>query len=94
MNRPTYIIIFIAIVIVGLSLAQIGVANQISTTGSELAALQNKVANLKRENTVLQEEILMAASLTNISNKADKLGFAATKSEVYLNSSVSLAMRQ
>ena len=93
MKRPTYIIIFIALIIVGLSLAQIGVANKISTTGSELALLQNKVADLKRENAVLQEEILTAASLTNISNEADKLGFAVSKSEVYLSTSVPLAMR-
>lgn len=94
MKRPVLFIIFILTIIAGLSLAQIGVANQVSTTGAELATLQNKVSDLKRENSILQEEILDASSFTNISEKADKLGFAVVRSEVYLTTSTALAMGQ
>lgn len=94
MRRPTLFIIFILTIIIGLSLAQIGVANKVATTGSQLAILQNKVADLKRENSILQEQILSIASLTNISEKAHTLGFVTTKSEVYLNTALPLAMKQ
>jgi cell division protein FtsL len=94
MKRPALFIIFILTIIIGLSIAQIGIANQVSTAGSELASLQNNVSDLKRENAVLQEQILTTASLTNISEKAARMGFVLKKAEVYLNTSTSLAMRQ
>jgi cell division protein FtsL len=94
MKRPTYIIIFIAIVISVLTVLQIGVANQISTTGADLANLQKKVADFERENTILQEQILDAASYTNISEKADELGYAPSSSQVYLNTPLPLAYKQ
>ncbi|HZE87044.1 MAG TPA: hypothetical protein VE090_02440 [Methylomirabilota bacterium] len=94
MKRPVYLLIFVISVIVGLSLAQISVANQIATTGSELADLQKQVSDYKRDNMVLNEQFLEASSLTNISQKADKLGFVEAKSQVYLNTPLPLALKQ
>ena len=94
MKRPVYLIIFIAIVIVGLTLAQISVGNQISTTGTELSKLQKQVTDYERENAILQEEILNTSSYTNISEKADELGYAPNTTVINLNVAPPLAMKQ
>ncbi len=94
MKRPLAIIIFVGLVIVTLSVVQASVANQISTTGADLVALQDKLDNYKRENMVLQEKLLQASSLTNLSEKAKKLGFVDAKKQVYLNTPLPLALKQ
>ena len=94
MKRPTYIIIFIGVIITALTVLQISVANQISTTGTQLAELQKKVADFERENAILQEQILDTSSYTNIKTKADKLGYAPVTTQVYLDTSISLAYKQ
>lgn len=93
MKRPVYVIIFIFITIIGLAIAQVSVANQISTTGAELAKLQTEVDDYKRQNTILQEELLAVASFTNISETAEKLGYVEAKSQVSLTAPLPLARR-
>ena len=93
MKRPIYLIIFIVTIIIGLSVAQASVSNQISTTGSELASLQKQVNDYKRENTILHEQYLEASSFTNIAEKAKHLGFVEAKSKLYLNTPLPLALR-
>lgn len=94
MKRPVYVIIFIFVTILGLSIAQISVSNQISTAGSELAALQHEVETYERENTILEEEVLTASSFTNISEKAEKLGYVEVKTSVSLTAPLPLALKQ
>lgn len=93
MKRPIYVIIFIFVTILGLGIAQISIANQISTTGAELAQLQEEVDAYERENTILEEELLELASLTNISEKAEQLGFIEAKNQVALTNNLPLARR-
>jgi cell division protein FtsL len=94
MKRPVYLIIVIFITIVGLAIAQVSVANQISTTGAELAALQTEVDEYKRQNTVLQEELLAAASFTTIAEQAEELGYEQVKNRLTLSESLPLALKQ
>lgn len=93
MKRPVYLIIFIFVTILGLEIAHISVVNQISTTGAELADLQEEIDNYERENTILEEELLAAASFTNISEKAEQLGFVEVKNQVALTNTLPLARR-
>ncbi len=93
MKRPVHLIIFILTIIIGLAVGQASMANQLSTTGSELALIQQQVDNYKRENTVLQEQLLDAMSLTNISEKAKTLGFDDAKKQLSLVDKPSLALR-
>lgn len=94
MKRPVAVIIFIFVTIIGLGIAQISMANQISTTGAELADLQREVDIYERENTVLEEELLQASSFTNIAEKAKKLGFVESKTQVSLTAPLPLALKQ
>lgn len=94
MKRPAYLIIFIFVTIVGLAIAQVSVANQISTTGAELALLQKEVDEYKRQNTILQEELLAVASFTTISEQAKAMGYEQIKTQLTLSESLPLALKQ
>ena len=94
MKRPLAIIIITFIIIIGLSVVQVSVSNQLSTTGTELAEVEHQIDQYKKENTQLQEKVLLASSLTNISEKAEKKGFTEPKSFVYLTAQPQLALKQ
>jgi cell division protein FtsL len=94
MKRPVYLLIFILTIVIGLAIAQASIANQLSTTGAQLAALQTDVDNYKRENIVLQEQLLEASSFTNISEEAEKLGFVDAKVQISLSEPLPLALKQ
>jgi len=94
MKRPILLIIFIAFIIAGLTIAQINVGNKIATAGSELSQIQSEVDKYERENSILQEQILDTSSYTNIEEKAKELGFAPVKKSVSMVSAPPLAMKQ
>lgn len=87
------LIIFLGCVIVVLALVRITLVNSISTTGIKLVDIQNQIDKLKKENELLKEQYLMAASYTTISAKAQKLGFTPVKSQVDLSTPKPLAIR-
>lgn len=94
MKRPLAIIITTIIIIIGLSVVQVSVSNQLSTTGTELAEIEHQIDHYKKENTQLQEEVLLASSLTNIAKKAEQKGFTPTTSFVYLTTQPQLAFNK
>ncbi|HEX8932089.1 MAG TPA: hypothetical protein VF810_02965 [Patescibacteria group bacterium] len=94
MKRPTWIIIFILVTIMGLAIAQVSMANQISTTGAELANLQSQVDDYKKANIFLKEQLLQASAFTTISEEAKKLGFMEAKTEISLTAEPALALKQ
>lgn len=94
MRRPVYLLTGMCITILGLGIAQVSLSNQLSTAGVELAKVQQQVDNYKRENTILEEEVLAASSFTNISAKAEKLGFIEAKTNISLTNPLPLALKQ
>ena len=94
MKRPVAIIIFLFFTIIGLSIVQVSVSNKLSTTGTDLAAIEQEISQYKRENIQLQEKILTASSYTQISQQAQSRGFVSSKSLVYLTTPPPLALNQ
>lgn len=94
MKRPIYLLSFIISIIFGLTIVQIGVSNQLSTTGSELAVIEDKIDQVKKENLVLNEKVLQASALITIDQKAEQLGFVQAKSPLYLSTPLPLALKQ
>lgn len=94
MKKPVFIITFFVISIVSLWVTQVVISNRLSTTGIELEKIQSEIAKYKKENTLLEEKVLAASSLLNISKKAKALGFVESKSQVYLNNPLPLALNQ
>lgn len=93
MKKPVYFIAFIFLTIIALSVVQVSVANNISTTGTELEQYQNEIESYQRENALLEEKYLEAASLTNIDKKAQHLGFVPDKTPLSLSSPLPLALK-
>ncbi len=94
MKRPVRLVIFIFITIVGLSIVRVGLENSISTTGTELVSLQEKIENYKKANSVLKERYLAESSLTKIALIAKEKGFVTVKNQMYLSTPLPLALKQ
>ncbi len=93
-KRPGLIIIFMLFVILALSLVQVSLSNRIATDGAKLAKIDQQIDGYKKQNAILGEQALGAASFTIIANKAQKLGFVPEKSPIYLSTPLPLALKQ
>ncbi len=98
MKRYTFLLGGLMGIIIILSVVQISVSNMLSTGGISLSKMQEEIANYQRDNAMLREKIYTQASLTNISHKADKLGFVQedkkTTALVITDHTSSVALRQ
>ena len=94
MKRPLYILTFIILIIITLTVIRVSIVNSISTTGAELAMMQNDISAFKKQNTLLKEQYLEISSYTNIEEKAKKLGFVDSKLQLYLSTPLPLALKQ
>ena len=94
MKKPILFLGFIFFIVILLTVVQVTVANQISTTGIELNDLQNKVSQYKKENAILEQRYLEVSSLLNIESKAEKLGFVDAKYQEFISTPLPLALRQ
>ncbi len=93
MKKPLLFIGFNFIVITILSLIQVVVSNNISTTGIELGKLQDEISLLKKQNIVLREQVLISSSLTNIASRASEMGFKDSSSPLVISRNTPLARR-
>lgn len=94
MKKPVRIILFLVIVLLFLSIAKTFVSNRISTSGSELGIINEKINAYKIENTLLSEKLYALSSLTNILAQANSLGFAEEKSRFVLTNPLPIAFKQ
>jgi len=91
MRKPALIITSLVFVILVLSVVRISVANKIATSGIELQSIEDHVASLRRENLILQEKFLTLSSFTQISSRAGELGYVASRANLVISTSVSVA---
>lgn len=94
MKKPLVVITFLLLSIASLTMLRIALVNSISTTGIELAAIQEELTTYKKQNQILEERYLEASSLTNIEKRAEKLGFIEAKSQLYMSTPLPLALNQ
>lgn len=94
MNKSRFVLIFIAISILALSVIQTVMSNGLSTSGVLLNKISEEINFYKTENTILSEKLFLAASFKSIVSKASSLGFVEGKSQYVVTSSLPLAIRQ
>lgn len=75
MKRGYILLAGLILVVVILSVLQISISNMLSIGGIELSQVQTQIDGYQKENAVLKEQIYRVASLTNISQEAEKLGY-------------------
>ncbi len=93
MKKPYALLIFLFILVVILSVVRISLVNRISTTGTDLVAIDVKTKELKKENKLLKEKYLEAASYTTIMKKASTMGFVPSKEHLNMAAPLPLAIR-
>lgn len=79
MKKPILFIILIITIIISLSVVQVTVSNNLSTTGVELAKIEEKIIAYKKKNALLRQKLLAASSLDTIASKAAEMGFVEEK---------------
>lgn len=84
---------FISLVILCLAVLQVVVSNSLSTTGITLSDLQQEVNGYKKENSILQEKVLTASSLTQIASKAATMGYVEAKSQLVVGIALPIAIK-
>ncbi len=94
MKKEIFIVTSLIAVIVCLLITRTVISNGISTSGEVLGQIKEKTNALKMENAIIGEELYAMVSLTNLSEKAEKLGFVNSKDTVSLTKSLPLAIKQ
>ncbi|OGH47324.1 MAG: hypothetical protein A3A51_00950 [Candidatus Levybacteria bacterium RIFCSPLOWO2_01_FULL_39_10] len=94
MKKPFAILTVIIFTIVALVGTRSIIANEISTSGVALGAMQDEIRKYKVENTLLKEEMLKYSSLLYISSAAAKQGFSESKSNFALKKALPIALGQ
>ena len=93
MKRSISFLSLLIFSIVFLSFLQVFVSNKLSTTGVELANLQEELKTYKKGNYILKENLLTKTSLTHMASTAAVIGFVENKSRVFLTAPLPLARR-
>ena len=94
MRKPALTIGFLLVVIVALSVAKTFVSNRILASGPALGEIEDRSIAYKIENALLSEKLYSLSSLTNISTKAEDLGFVEEKTSFVLANPVPIALKQ
>lgn len=82
MNRRTLVIILFTITSFCLILLRIYVQNEVDILNFEHHAIQEEVKEVRRQNKLLEEQILYHSSLINISEKAEGEGYIEATYEI------------
>jgi hypothetical protein len=94
MNKP-YIVIFLLLgLIFSLSVGKAVLHNSLSTSGIFINKIEKEIAVLKTQNALLSEDLLVASSLRNITEKAKQLGFTNENTLMVIKTSKPLAIKQ
>lgn len=92
--KKTIVVLFIAVVILLLSIAQAISSNMLSTSGILMSKVNKDLKVYKTENAKIREKILRQTSLNNIASRASELGFTESKSKFVIEKSSPLAIKQ
>ena len=93
MKKPILFLGGLFAILVALSVVRVSLVNNISTHGIELVDLQARIEEYRKQNELLKEQYLQAASFTHIEKEAKKMGFAPTKNQMNMAAPPPLAKR-
>lgn len=94
MKKPVLALSIIILIIIALSVTRVVFSNGMSTSGVALDQIQTEISVYKIQNTILKEKLLSMTSLDYIASKASVLGFVESKTNISLNRSIPLAIKQ
>lgn len=93
MKKPAFVIISLLGIVIVFSVVKVIIHNRLSTSGVFVSKVEKEIDFYKTQNAILSEKLLTQSSLTNISEKAEKLGFVKENSLMVIKTSRPLASR-
>lgn len=93
MKKSALLICILVIMVIVLSIVKTFVSNNIATSGVVLGETSEKLAAIQTENAILAQKLYEEASLTRISERADKLGFIDGKTSYVLSNRLPIAAK-
>jgi len=94
MKKHKIILGTLFLTVLSLGLTRLIISNSISTSGTVLAKINDDISNYETENAVLAERVLNLSSFSNISEKADKLGFQPKEAVFSITNILPIAIKQ
>lgn len=94
MKKPILALSIIILTIIGLSVTRVVFSNGMSTSGITLDQIQTEISYYKTQNKILKEKLLSMTSLDHIASQASALGFVESKTNISLEKSIPLAIKQ
>ena len=92
-KTPLYTFFFVITLVSILTLLQIIVSNSIATGGAVVGQIRTEIAQVKKENGILREEIYQDASLTHVASAAAQMGIVEKSDELVLTAPLPLALK-
>jgi len=80
MKKPILVLVLLFLTIGTLIIVRSVVSSRITTSGLELSQVREEANVLRTQNALLREEIFSLSSLTQVSERAEKVGFVESKS--------------
>ena len=93
MKKQNVFLSSVIVIVIILSVVQVGVSNSLSTTGIVLSRLEQDIHFYKKENSVLREKLLLLSSLTQVASKAASFGFVVEKAPLFVSKSLPVAVK-
>ena len=91
MKKPIIVLTSLVMGVIVLSLVQVVIATKLSTTGVDLAKIQGELEVVKKDNSLLSENLYDASSYAKIASKAGELGFVDKHENYVVTSEVHVA---
>lgn len=94
MKITTKILLSLMLIVAGLVLTRIIVSNTFSVDGIALDSINRQLASLDKDNMILKEKLYMLSSYLSVASNAANMGFVEEKSQLILNNTSALAIKQ
>jgi hypothetical protein len=80
MKKPILVLTLLFLIIGSLVITRSVVSARITTSGLELSQIRQETHHLRTENAIIREKIFSLSALTQVSERAEKVGFVESKS--------------
>ncbi|HSX57823.1 MAG TPA: hypothetical protein VLE47_00960 [Candidatus Saccharimonadales bacterium] len=88
------LIIFLLILTIGLLTARIYFSNQLAISGARVSYYENKIGQLKADNSSIENQLSQKSSLAFVDSKASQLGLVKLPKVQVVKSTVPVALSQ
>ena len=94
MKKHKIILVVLFLTVFSLGLTRLVISNSMSTSGTILAKIDDDTTSYETENVVLAEKVLTLSSFSNISERADQLGFQPKETVFSITGVLPIAIKQ